>query len=97
MEVRGFEGRIEIGDERQLTPDAPFTAVNADNRQALKDLLDNVRELQKKRGGVSGALTITMPCGGVWTIKTYSDIPFGDLPCPCGADGHYLMRYKKEQ
>ena len=86
MEVKGFEGRIEIGVERDYSPDAPFTAITAVDQQALGDLLTKC-----------GEFTITMPCGQEQSFADPSDIPSEDLACPCGADGHYLIRYKKER
>ena len=93
MEIRGFEGRIEIAVCR-FKEEEPFGAVIAVDRQVLVDLLDGFTELQRKRGGVIGGFEITMPCGYSRQFSTHSDIPFDDLPCICGKE--YLIRYKKE-
>lgn len=95
MEIRGFEGRIEIspclyGEEK------PYGAIWATDRQALVDLLDNCVELQSKRGEEVTGFTITMPCGYERRFTNHCDIPFEDLPCSCGQEGHYLIKYKKE-
>jgi len=95
MEVRGFEGRLEIS-ECLYEPDKPFGAIKAADRQALIDLLDNCVELQSKRGGEITGFTITMPCGYERQFTNHCDIPFEDLPCVCGQEGHYLIIYKKE-
>ena len=95
MEIKGFEGRIEVSD-CEFVPDKPFGAVRAIDRQALIDLLDRCVTLQQKRGGEIYGFTITMPCGYERQFTNHCDIPFEDLPCHCGRDDHYLIQYKKE-
>ena len=74
----------------------PFMAVVATDRQAMVDFLDECVGLQNKRGLEICGFTITMPCGSERRFTNHCDIPFEDLPCPCGQGGHYLIRYKKE-
>lgn len=95
MEIRGFEGRIEISD-CLFVPDKPYGAVTAVDRQALVELLDKCVELQLKRGREIYGFTITMPYGYERKFTNHCDIPFEDLPCGCGRDDHYLIKYKKE-
>ncbi len=95
MEIRGFEGRIKI-NRCAYIPDKPFGAVTAVDRQALVELLAKCTELQRKRGGVIAGFDITMPCGYSRSFTNNCDIPFEDLPCKCGQEGHYLIKYKKE-
>lgn len=97
MEVRDFEGKIEIGDERDISPDTPFSAMMAVDRQAVVDLVTHSSEWQQAGGKWIEGFTITMPCGYEKRFTNSCDIPFGDLPCPCGQEEHYLIRYKKEQ
>jgi len=90
--IRGFEGRIAIS-ECAYVPDKPFGAIRAIDRQALVELLHKCTELQRKRGGDVGGFTITMPCGCERRFTNNCDIPFEDLPCPCGRDDHYFIQY----
>jgi len=83
---------IALGDY----PCSAFTALTATNRQAVVDLLDECVELQKKRGLEIYGFTITMPCGLSQVFREHDDIPMDDLPCSCGREGHYLIRYNKE-
>ena len=94
MEIKGFEGRIKVADCR-YKPAPPFGAVIAVDRQAQVELLKECTDLQIKRGRVIEGFTITMDCGYERKFETNTDIPFEDLPCPCGED-HYLIRYKEE-
>lgn len=94
-DIRGFEGRIQVAD-CLYKPEEPFGAVFSVDRQALIDLLDKCTELQKSRGGEIGGFEITMPCGYSKQFTTHSDIPFEDLPCKCGDEGHFLIRHKKD-
>ena len=64
-----------------------YTAMVVTDRQAIIDLLD---------GCPNGYFEITMPCGYSQKFGKHEDIPHGDLPCPCGGFGRYLIRYKKE-
>ena len=70
----------------------PYTAITAPDRQAMLDLLDAVKGVK----GRDGYFEITMPCGYSRVLKKHKDIPFEDLPCQCGQEGRYLIRYKKE-
>lgn len=42
-------------------------------------------------------VTITMPCCD--QIFTYSqkDVPLIDTPCPCGAEGRFIVKFKDEK
>ena len=93
MEVRGFEGRVEISP-CLYEADKPYGAIRAIDRQALIDLLDKCVESQCQRGREITGFTITMPCGYERRFTTHCDIPFEDLPCLCGEE--YLIKYKKE-
>ncbi len=77
---------ISLGD---YPPEGnPFTAITVTDRQTLIDLLSAC----KKRGH---NFEITMPCGYSKEFKEYADIPFEDLPCPCGRTNRYLIRLKE--
>ena len=74
----------------------PYTAMVATDRQAVLDLMDECRGRQIILGRIqSYAFEITMPCGYSKKFEEHSDIPLGELPCPCGQKGHYLIRYTK--
>lgn len=86
---------ISLGD--YPLKDEPFTAMVATDRQAIKDLLAECTELQRKRGkNQDYVFEITMPCGYSKKFKEYADIPLGDLLCDCGRTNRYLIKYKKE-
>jgi len=82
LEVRGFEGRITVSEYLQSTTES-YTAAVVKDRQTLVDLMDRCR---------LGKFTITMPCGYEKEFAQHSDIPFEDLPCPCGKE--HLFVYK---
>ena len=69
--------------------DKPFTAMIPKDRQAIVDFFN----VCKERGH---RFEISMPCGYSRKFASYDDIPLDDLPCGCGRDDHYLIRYKKE-
>jgi len=77
-------GNYPIGDE-------PFTAMIATDRQAVLDLLDEVKAIR----GKDGYFEITMHCGYSQRFEKHEDIPFEDLPCPCGKSDYYLIKYKE--
>ena len=91
QEVRRFEGRIWqlIGDWPE--DGEPVVAMVALDRQALLELKATI---DKHHGGW-GAFCITMPCGKSQEFRTAEDIPFDDLPCPCGNPEHWLIKYGK--
>ena len=70
----------------------PFIAMKATDRQAIIELLEEVKGLH----GENGCFTIAMPCGQERVFRETEDIPTGDLSCPCGNEGYYLIRYGKE-
>ncbi len=67
---------------------APQIAVEARDRQALLDLLSEV-----KKDRVDGCFQIDMDCGYSRVFKEEEDIPHEDLPCPCDNAEHYLIKY----
>ena len=81
---------IPLGD--YPVKDELYTGIYADSRERIVEVLRAVKE---KRGD-KGYLEITMPCGYSQVFREYEDIPYEDLPCPCGQEGRYLIRYKKE-
>lgn len=85
MKIRGFGDTLQI-NESLYEPDKPLWAIFASNRQTLVDLLDKCKD----------GFTITMPCGYERRFREYDDIPVDDLPCPCGQEERYLIKYKKE-
>lgn len=38
-------------------------------------------------------ITIPMPCGEVVEYQNFEDIPFEDVPCPCGNKNHIVVMY----
>ena len=86
--IRAILERIRIAQYTD-NPEESCVLLNPVNRQALIDYLDVVQEHQKGKG----AITIRMPCGNEKEFVTHGDIPLGDLPCPCGRDNHYFVKY----
>jgi len=35
-----------------------------------------------------------LPCGESITVRRMSDIPWHDVPCPCGDPTHWLVKYE---
>jgi len=81
--MKGIE--IALGD--YPSKGESYTAMEATDRQAIIDLLDECP---------NNYFEITMPCGYSQKFEKPEDIPYGDLPCPCGGFNRYLIRYKKE-
>lgn len=75
--------------------DIPFIAVEAINRQVMVDLLNRCVGLQRYRGREIYGFVITMPCGSEMQFIKEDDIPFDDLPCPCGRADHYVIKYEE--
>ena len=88
MEVKG----LKIGRGDYPPEGKPYTALLATDRDSIIDMLNKVKARQRS----SGWLCISMPCGYEQTFKKETDIPYKDLSCPCGQEGRYLIRYKKE-
>ncbi len=82
--------RIEVALGDYPAEGEPYSAMEATDRQAIIDLLDETKKLH----GSEGYFEITMPCGYSKKFTEYGDIPLEDLPCPCGRKGRYLIRYK---
>ena len=76
--------KIPLGD--YPATGEPFTAMVATDRQAIVDLLDE-----------SNVFEITMPCGYSKKFEEHTDIPYDDLPCPCGGFNCYLIRYERSK
>ncbi len=38
-------------------------------------------------------IEIEMPCGNTMPLRTTEDIPDADVPCPCGDERHWLVKY----
>jgi len=74
---------ISLGDY----PEKAYTAMTATDRHSVIELLDK---------SPNGYFEITMPCGYSQKFEKHKDIPFEDLPCPCGRFDRYLIKYKKE-
>ena len=77
--------KIPLGD--YPPKDESYTAMNATDRQAIIELLLTSQ---------NGYFEITMPCGYSRKFEKHEDIPYKDLPCPCGGFNRYLIRYEKE-
>lgn len=71
-------------------PDEPFIALNPVDSQALLDFFDAAREERHK-----WAFSIRMPCGKQRAFDSRADIPLEDLPCPCGREDHYFVKYSE--
>uniref|UniRef100_A0A6H1ZFW3 Uncharacterized protein n=1 Tax=viral metagenome TaxID=1070528 RepID=A0A6H1ZFW3_9ZZZZ len=39
-------------------------------------------------------LKIEMPCGEAVAYERYEDIPEGDVRCPCGDEGHWIIKHE---
>ena len=92
MKIEG----LEINNLEAIANE-PYTALLAINRQAIIELFDQCKEWQDEQGIKQDyRLEITMSCGYSKKIASHDDIPFEDLPCPCGGAGRYLIRYGKE-
>ena len=57
-------------------------AVEAIDREAMIELVRRTR------------FTINMTCGHEHEFVTESDIPYEDMPCPCGEAGHFMIKYR---
>ena len=45
----------------------------------------------------SDLIVIPMPCcGRTFTYETIDEIPTETLPCPCGADWSWVIKYEEE-
>ena len=75
----------------------PFAAITASNREEVIILLKKCIELQRKGNLELYGFTISMPCGSEKRFLLPHDIPLGDLPCPCGSAGFYMIKYQKER
>jgi len=96
-QVRGFEERISTCD-MEISVDGPMIGVLATDRQALVDLLIKVKAQYPDIPHVLDCphvLEISLPCGGSQKFTQPEDIPFEDLPCPCGNPEHWLIQYGK--
>ncbi len=71
------------------TVDEAIVACNPVDRQAMLDYLAIIKEQVLDSEG----LTISLPCGGEKDFGVPENIPFEDLPCPCGRPDHWLIRY----
>lgn len=61
----------------------PFAALRAKR----EDILRYLSELSQY------GFTITMPCCGYeQRFILPNDIPYSDMPCPCGAKDHYVVK-----
>lgn len=48
-----------------------------------------------KQGGWTFPYTVLMPCGQSVVWQTQDDIPDHSVPCPCGRDGHWIIKFKR--
>ena len=87
-----WEDKVTIAMGDYPPPGAPFTAVRAVDRASLLEMLGKM----KAHHGNGGCFEISMPCGFSKKFRENADIPTEDLPCPCGNEGRYLIRYGKE-
>lgn len=94
IEIRGFKEKLLVANDISDSFN-PYIAFLAINRQAVIDFYDKCIEWQRRWGKEAYGFTITMPCGKEWRFRAVSDIPFGDLPCPCGRPDHYLIKYEE--
>ena len=39
-------------------------------------------------------ISIQMPCGKIVTFKNSSELPDQSLPCTCGRDDHWFIKYE---
>ena len=78
-------------------PEEPMIACNPTDRRVLMDYFNGVCEQgHNKRGKRGWVFCISMPCGNEMEFTSLSDIPLGDLPCPCGREDHFFVKYSLE-
>ncbi len=83
--------KVALGDYPPIGE--PFIAMQATDRQAIVELLDEVKVFH----GDNGYFEISMPCGYSKRFSEYGDIPLEDLPCDCRQEGRYLIKYNEDK
>lgn len=69
--------------------------------------LDGLSEFQRRKiprhelakrieKGDGWPLIISMPCGEMVSYATLDDLPFVDVPCPCGDPDHLVLAYNTQ-
>ncbi len=77
-------------------PDQSLVALNPVDRQALIEYFDALQEGREESSSVRRCFSIWMPCGNEKEFTSEADIPFEDLPCPCGRKDHFFVKYSLE-
>ncbi len=69
--------------------------VQADNPEALREYVRSyLAETRLAALPYAPELSITMPgCDKKVDYATVDDIPDVDVPCPCGDEAHYMIKY----
>lgn len=62
-----------------------LAAFQMTNRQAFVDYI-----------GVYGEIGVGMPCGEKAAFAAIEDLPHASVPCPCGDEDHWLVKYEEE-
>ncbi len=63
-------------------------------RETLRLLCD---EEIRKQHPASPVLSMELPCGEKVEYQEVEDIPFHDVPCPCGDPNHWFVKYEAEK
>ncbi len=88
---RAILSRVRIAQYTD-NPEEPIVACNPVDRGALVDLFNAVGEGQRKHDSRWG-FCMRMPCGNEKHFASHDDIPFDDLPCSCGRENHFFVKY----
>lgn len=61
----------------------------------VHDPIEVLRQVVSPAMSVPGAIwaVIKMPCGQTYEYQTEDDFPRVDVPCRCGAPGHWAVKY----
>ena len=63
----------------------------------VKDKEDIERTIRDEVFFMGGPIDIKLDCGGIggpWTVDTF---PREDVPCPCGNQTHWLVKYEHQE
>ena len=81
---------VSVDDKSMVTCSAQYLRIVGGTREQLWDFLSEDDEYQKLIGN-----RIEMPCGNVYVIPEANYIPLVDLPCICGADNHWFVKWEE--
>jgi len=76
---------VDINLDRCFSKEHDFTAITADNREQVIELL---------RATKCG-FKISMPCGEGISLDKDAEFSGEDIPCTCGRKNHYFIQYRK--